>query len=132
MSEDLESLQKVFASQRSLVSGLTELASMALHGRRFVKSVGFLMSVVTEGNDISEANSTMAKVSSIVKRHAGSEVPNSLPKVIRASPFRKINRLLGPEGERIVWFHAMVPNSRALELYLETEKVFDLQPFRLC
>ena len=126
LSEDLESLQKVFASQRSLVSGLTELASMALHGRRFIKSVGFLMSVVTEGNDISEANSTMAKVSSIVKRHAGSEVPNSLPKVIRASPFRKINRLLGPEGERIVWFHAMVPNSRALDLYLETEKVFDL------
>ncbi len=126
LGEDLESLQKVFAAQRSLVSGITELASMALHGRRFIKSVGFLMSAVTEGGDTSEADTKMAKVLSIVKRHTGSEVPNSLPKVIRASPFRKINRLLGPQGERIVWFHAMVPNSRAIDLYLETEKVFDL------
>jgi FAD/FMN-containing dehydrogenase len=33
--------------------------------------------------------------------------------------------MLGPEGERILWFHAMLPNSQATRLFDETEAVFD-------
>lgn len=125
LQEDLQSFRDVFAAQRSVLAGIRDAASLALHGRRFLQDSGFLMSAVTEGDEDAEAESRMRRVRAIVAKNGGREVPNSLPKVVRASPFRRLNRLLGPSGERIVWFHAMLPNSRAVELYVETEKMFD-------
>jgi FAD/FMN-containing dehydrogenase len=125
LQEDLESFRKVFSAQRSMLSGLREAASLVLHGRRFAHDVGFLMSVVTEGFTESEAQWRMDQARGIAERHGARDLPDSLPKVVRASPFRRLNRLLGPEGERIVWFHAQVPNSMAVALYENTEAVFD-------
>lgn len=125
LQEDLESFRSVFAAQKSLLSGLRDAASLALHGRRFLSDVGFLMSAVTEGFMAEEADWRMKRVMEIAHARNGRDLPPSLPKVVRAAPFRRLNRLLGPEGERIVWFHAMLPNSRAVELFAETERVFD-------
>ncbi len=82
------------------------------------------MSVVTEGFTPAEAQWRMEQVRAIAHAAGARDLPDSLPKVVRASPFRRLNRLLGPEGERIVWFHAQVPNSQAIGLYEATEAVF--------
>ncbi|MEN9773989.1 MAG: hypothetical protein RL322_1059 [Pseudomonadota bacterium] len=125
LQEDLESFRKVFSAQRSLLAGLRDAATLAFHGRRFAGDVGFLMSVVTEGFTDGEAQWRMDQARSIAARHGARDLPDSLPKVVRASPFRRLNRMLGPEGERIVWFHAQVPNSLAEQLYAATEAVFE-------
>lgn len=125
LQEDLTAFRSVFAAQRSLLAGMRDAASLALHGRRFLSDAGFVMSAVSEADTPGEAARKLAKIREIVAARGGRELPPSLPKVVRAAPFRKLNRLLGPQGERIVWFHAMLPNSRALELYLETERMFD-------
>ena len=125
LQEDLESFRAVFASQRSRLAGLRDAASLALHGRRFMGDVGFLMSAVTEGFTPEEADWRMRRVREIAHGEGGRDLPDSLPKVVRAAPFRRLNRMLGPEGERILWFHAMLPNSQATRLFDETEAVFD-------
>jgi len=124
LQEDLESFSKVFSAQRSVLAGLRDAASLVLHGRRYASEVGFLMSVVTEGFTEQEAQWRMDQARAIAHRHGARDLPDSLPKVVRASPFRRLNRLLGPEGERIVWFHAQVPNTMATRLYEDTEAVF--------
>lgn len=124
LQEDLESFTKVFSAQRSVLAGLRDAATLALHGRRFMSEVGFLMSVVTEGFTEAEAQWRMDRARGIARDAGARDLPDSLPKVVRASPFRRLNRLLGPEGERIVWFHAQVPNSQAVRLYDATEAVF--------
>lgn len=136
LQEDLESFRSVFAAQRSLLAGLRDAASLALHGRRFMGDVGFLMSAVTEGATPEEADWRMREVKRIAHAEGGRDLPDSLPKVVRAAPFRRLNRLLGPEGERIVWFHAMLPNSMASKLFDDTEAVFaehgaDVERFKL-
>ncbi len=125
LQEDLESFRAVFSAQRSVWAGLRDAANLALQGRRFMSDVGFLMSAVTEGFTPEEADWRMQRVREIAHGVGGRDLPDSLPKVVRASPFRRLNRLLGPEGERIVWFHAMLPNSQATRLFDETEAVFD-------
>jgi D-lactate dehydrogenase (cytochrome) len=124
LDEDLESFRAVFRAGRGLAQGLRDAAGLALRGRRFLADVGFMMSAVTEAASAEEAERKMRAVRAIAHERGGRDLPDSLPKVVRAAPFRRLNRLLGPAGERIVWFHAMLPNSRALALYEETERVF--------
>ena len=42
----------------------------------------------------------------------GEEISNSLPTVMRGTPFVPPNSMLGPDGERWVPIHALVPHSR--------------------
>ena len=43
---------------------------------------------------------------------------------MRANPFPEVSGLLTPTGKRINWLHTVVPNSRAVECFNETEAVY--------
>ncbi|MBL8590824.1 MAG: FAD-binding oxidoreductase [Methylobacteriaceae bacterium] len=124
LGRDLATLLDVVKGSGSLVSGLRDAASIALHGRRFADHVGYLMNCVTEGRDGAEANSKLRRVRAIATQAGGRAVPASIPKVLRALPFPRMNGLLTPSAKRMNWLHTVVPNSRGGDCFLRTEDVF--------
>ena len=124
LAKDLKSLASVVKSGKSLLSGIKDAAKVAVAGRAFMEGVGFAMHVVVEGRDAADADSAMKKVREIATPQ-GKEIENSLPKLVRADPFQPTNRLLGPEGQRWVPIHAMVPHSRALPLIRAVDQYFN-------
>ena len=124
LAQDLKSLASVVKSGKSLFAGLKDAAKVAVAGRAYMEGVGYAMHVVVEGRDQADADSAMKKVREIATRH-GKEIENSLPKLVRANPFPPTNRLLGPEGQRWVPIHAMVPHSRVLPLLRAVDQYFN-------
>ena len=111
LMKDLETLAGVARSGRSVLDGVKKAASVAAHGRRFLDKVGYAMHVVVEGRDEASTKGALDAVRKLALRE-GREIPNSLPKVFRSTPFAAPNTILGPDGQRWVPVHAIVPNSR--------------------
>jgi len=61
----------------------------------------------------------------IAAKLGGKEIENSIPKIIRANPFGPMNNILGPQGERWVPIHGIVPVSEGKETWAEIEAGFD-------
>jgi FAD/FMN-containing dehydrogenase len=52
-------------------------------------------------------------------------VENTIPKIIRANPFGPLNMMVGPQGERWVPIHGLLPHSRAQACFNAIEALFD-------
>lgn len=125
VGEDLQTLKSVAAAAASPLKGLKDAVSVAVGGRGFADKAGYLLSCITEGRTQAEATSRMERVRAIVGAAGASETKASIPRVMRANPFPEVSGLLTPTGKRINWLHTVVPNSRAVECFLETEAVYD-------
>jgi FAD/FMN-containing dehydrogenase len=106
LREDAKALGKVVANSGSLLKGLKEGVHLSLDGR-----------------DAVDADAKAAIVRRIMSA-GGTEVENTVPKVMRANPFAELNSMLGPGGERWVPVHGTVPFSRAAAMYEVCEAVF--------
>jgi FAD/FMN-containing dehydrogenase len=124
VGDDLQALKSVAAAASSPLKGLKDAVSVAVGGRGFAENIGYLLNCVTEGRTQSEAASRMERVREIVRTAGAVETKNSIPRVMRANPFPEVSGLLTPTGKRINWLHTVVPNSRAVECFNETEAVY--------
>lgn len=111
--------------QSGVLKGAAKLAKMALAGEKDIAAASFAGHFICEGIDQAEANGRIALVKRLCAEH-GSEIPNSVPEVVRAMPFAPFHNVLGPKGERWLPCHAKlaheaaVPFHRALQtLYAE-------------
>lgn len=109
--KDIKSLAGVARSGKTLLSGVKEAAKVMVAGRRLFEGVTYSMHVVAEGRDDAAVDGAMAAIREIALAQ-GEEISNSLPKVMRGTPFPPPNSMLGPDGERWVPIHALVPHSR--------------------
>ena len=133
VGEDLQTLKAVATAASSPLKGLKEAVSVAVGGRGFAEKIGFLLSCVTEGRSKAEAVARMERIREIVVATGATETKSSIPRVMRANPFPEVSGLLTPTGKRINWLHTVVPNSRAVECFNETEAVYDRhQPLMDC
>jgi FAD/FMN-containing dehydrogenase len=124
LAGDFRTLLQVVAGSGGVIAGLRNGFQIALNGRRFVDKVGYLMNCVTEGLDAKDANSRLNRARSIARAGGGREIPASIPKVLRAMPFPRMNGLLTPSGKRMNWLHVVVPNSLGGKCFQVTEDVF--------
>lgn len=124
LMRDLATLVDVVKGSGSLGAGLRDAASIALHGRRFAERVGYLMNCVVEGRDAADARSRLRRVRAIAASAGGRALPASIPKVMRALPFPRMNGLLTPSAKRMNWLHTVVPNSRGGACFTATEDMF--------
>ena len=124
VGEDLKTLKTVAAAATSPLKGLKDAVSIAVGGRGFADKVGYLLSCITEGRTKEEAASRMERIRAIVGAAGAAETKSSIPRVMRANPFPEVSGLLTPTGKRINWLHTVVPNSRAVECFNETEAVY--------
>jgi FAD/FMN-containing dehydrogenase len=113
LAQDLKAVRGVIASAHGLGAGLREAARVALAGRGFLDDAPYSMHVGTEGRTKSSVADALDAVRGIAARHAGREVENTIPKVLRGQPFVPMSSAIGPAGERWLPVHALVPLSDA-------------------
>ena len=122
---DAKALTNVMKSQGSLLKGLREGAKVALAGRGFMDKVDYSLHVCVEGRSAAGVKEDIQVLKDIVARLGGKEIENSIPKIIRANPFGPMNNILGPQGERWVPIHGIVPTSEGPDTWAEIEAGFE-------
>ena len=122
---DVSKLKNVVTGQKGLLKGIKEGAKVALAGRGYMDNVVYSMHAVVEGHSDAEVKAKMATLVEIAEANGGTSIENSIPKIIRANPFGPLNNVLGPNGERWVPIHAIVPMSEGKALLADIDALFD-------
>lgn len=122
---DAKALTNVIRGQGSLLKGLREGAKVALAGRGFMDKVDYSLHLCVEGRSATGVKEDIQVLKAIAKNLGGKEIENSIPKIIRANPFGPMNNILGPQGERWVPIHGIVPTSEGAETWAEIEAGFE-------
>ena len=122
---DAKALTNVIKNQGSLLKGLREGAKVALAGRGFLDKVDYSLHVCVEGRSAAGVKEDIKVLKDIAAKLGGKEIENSIPKIIRANPFGPMNNILGPQGERWVPIHGIVPVSEGPATWNEIEAGFE-------
>ena len=125
LASDAATLAKVVKNQSSIVKGLVEGAKIAMAGRDFLDDAAYSCHFAIEGRNASAVKENAETVSKILSAAGGEETENSIPKIIRATPFAPLNNMLGPEGERWVPIHGIVPHSKAVACWTAIDALFE-------
>lgn len=124
ITNDIGTLLGIIKGSGSIVSGLRDAAFIAASGRRFADKVGYLMNCICEGRDAADMRSKLRRIRQIATAAGGRAIPASIPRVMRAMPFPRMNGLLTPSAKRMNWLHTVVPNSLGGECFARTEAIF--------
>lgn len=121
---DINTLGAVVKGQANWIKGLVEGAKLVVAGRDFLQDGAYSLHIVVSGNGRGSVDTDLETIRSIVLKFGAEEIPNSIPKAVRANPFKPLNGILGPDGDRWAALNAKVAHSDALPLMLETEEIF--------
>ena len=124
LAKDLQSLGGVLKGQSGILDGVKEAAKVAVAGRRYMKDVSYSMHVAVEGSNRPGVEADIATIRDVATRW-GTEIENSIPKITRGSPFNPLNNVLGPQGERWLPVHGMVPLSQAKPVWAAIYQLTD-------
>ena len=113
LGQDARALLGVMKAQGSILGALKEGARVVAAGRSFLDGVPFSAHFTCEGRTQGRVDEDRAAIVAIAARHGGTEVENTIPKVMRANPFGPVNSMLGPRGERWVPVHGVVRHGDA-------------------
>lgn len=91
--------------------GLKAAWRMAKAGRAFVRDLGWSLHLVAEGGSEAACTAVLAAAARIAGDVGGRPVPDTIPRVTRAKPFRPVKAFLGPEGENWLPLHGLLPPS---------------------
>ncbi|MDG2320008.1 MAG: FAD-binding oxidoreductase [Rhodospirillaceae bacterium] len=122
--EGLGFVKDVAAASAGVLQTLRSVGKLAIEGHRAVDRSGYALHAVVEGQDDKEVDWKADRVRRILGPMAQRELPNTIPQVTRAKPFRPIKALLGPEGENWLPVHGLFPLSRAEEVSAVTDEYF--------
>jgi D-lactate dehydrogenase (cytochrome) len=122
---DAKTLAAVVTSQKNLFEGVKEGAKMALAGRSFMDDAGYTLHVITEGATKGQVDDALTVLRNIMVGEGGREIENTIPKALRAAPFTPLNNILGPDGERWVPIHGIVPLSKGEACWSAIEAMFE-------
>ncbi len=114
LAADARSLLGTIQAQGGFWRGLKAGAKIVAAGRSFLDEASFSIHCIAEGRSQAGADADMAAIRTIALAAGGREVADTIPRVLRASPFPPVNSMLGPAGERWVPVHGIVRHSRAL------------------
>jgi FAD/FMN-containing dehydrogenase len=109
--------------QSGLMKGAAKLAKMALAGEKEIAAASYAGHFIVEGIDQSEANGRIAQVKRLCGEF-GTEIPNSVPEVVRAMPFAPFHNTLGPKGERWLPCHAKLAHDQAVPFHHALQALF--------
>ncbi|CAM3816353.1 FAD-binding oxidoreductase [Litorimonas haliclonae] len=110
LAADFKTLGNVVKGQKGgLLKGLKEGAKIAMAGRSYMDDVAYSLHWTIEGHSDEEIRAKMKTLKDIAKKNGGREIENSIPKIMRSNPFTPLNNILGPQGERWVPIHGVVP-----------------------
>ena len=96
-------------------SGLMAGLQIAVAGRRYLKDVYYGMHVAVEDHTQGGVVEKAKRAKAIAKQAGGRPLPASITKIVHAEPFLPPDSILGPQGERWVPVHCIIPHSKAVE-----------------
>ncbi|MDP6588394.1 MAG: FAD-binding oxidoreductase [Alphaproteobacteria bacterium] len=125
---DPESHRNLIKSGFNLFEGVAALGigralKSAVHITR-MKDLRFSLHVVTEGETDTETGQALERIAANAFDAGGTALPDIIPRVTRARPFRPIKALLGPDGENWLPVHAITPHAATERLVRCTEEFF--------
>ena len=94
-------------------------------GKAFVAELKHSFHAAVDGADDDECGARAAEIAERVQALGGRPIPDVIPRVTRARPFRPIKALLGPAGENWLPVHGVVPAARAPEAVSRCRSVLD-------
>ncbi len=125
LAADAKNLLGVMKSADGVGKALAEGARIAMTGRGFMEDVDWSFSVMIEDRTAEGAAGRLEAVRRIAAGEGGRELPDTIPKVLRANPFGPVNSIIGPEGERWVPVHGIFPHSQAVAAMNAIRKLFE-------
>ena len=131
VAADAKQLLGAMRSEDSVARALAEGARTALAGRRFMADVRWSFAAIIEERTPEAAAHGLQAVRDIAAEHGGRQLPDSVPKLLRATPFGPLNNIIGPEGERWLPVHGIVPHSRAVAAMDAVMALLDSETERL-
>jgi len=126
VSTRLDMAKSVIGAARNPIQGLTQVMRMALSGSKALAAAPFAAHYMFEGQSAAEIRGK-ARLMRGIARGYGWEIPNSVPLVVRATPFAPLHNVLGPAGERWVPLHGILPRSSVLAFHRELQSYLGSQ-----
>ena len=124
IASDVKSLVGVMKSAGSVGKALKEGAKIAMAGRNFIEQESWPIHYIVEDFSPDGVKQRLAEIRRIANAHDAMEIENSIPKILHANPFGPVNNMIGPQGERWVPVHALLPHSKAVGVYQACQEVF--------
>jgi FAD/FMN-containing dehydrogenase len=121
---DVKTLGAVVAKEKSFGKGLLAAAKIAIGGRNFIAPTDYPLHVICEGRSKGAVDVDMAEARRIAAAFGGTEVENSIAKIIRAMPFPALNSMVGPTGEAWVPVHGVCSLSTAPAIFAEIQALY--------
>ena len=106
----------VAKSARNPLEAAGRLVKMAAAGKRFLAGHNYSAHYTVEGVSSGEIRGKLAVLRAAMEGH-GQETANTIPTVLRAMPFIPLYPILGPQGERWVPMHGILPFSKVDEFH---------------
>lgn len=122
LAQDLKTLWAVGSAGRNVFAGAWQMIKIAIAGKRFIDKAEYTAHFVCEARDMREMKTHLQGLRDAVGPH-GNEIVNTVPAVVRAYPFPPFS-LLGPQGERWLAMHGILPFSRVGEFKGKIDAVY--------
>jgi FAD/FMN-containing dehydrogenase len=119
LMSDVKTLGEVVKKQ-----GVLQGLKIVVAGRNFLDTSKFSFHLTIEADSAAELQQRISSARTLVKNW-GQEIENSIPKVLRSTPFTAPNNMLGPAGERWVPVHGIVPHSAVHKTFAALESLFE-------
>ena len=126
--DDAGALLKVVRSETGWLKGILEGAKLVAAGRTFLPEQAYSLHLTCAARSEAALAADLAACRDACAAHGGREVPNSIPKAIRANLFPPPDGVLGTEGERWAALNAKVAHSDATKIMAASARVID--PYR--
>jgi len=114
----------VFKASRNVFDGLWQLMKMGLAGKNFLKGYDYSAHFSIEAYSKQEAAQKLVQVRKAVAQH-GTETANTMPTVLMAMPFIPLYPILGPQGQRWVPMHGIMPFSKLSAFNAKLDKLYE-------
>lgn len=124
LAKDATQFMGMLKASGGVGKAVKEGVKVAAAGRRFMDEVKWSFHGMASERDERVAKGAIAECDAIVAEQGGRTLPNSIPKLLSSHPFGNVNNMLGPDGERWVPVHGLVPHSRAVSVIDRVEALF--------
>lgn len=113
---DAGMLLKVVRGEGGWWRGLLAGVKLAAAGRRFMPEQAYSLHVTAAARSAAALEADLAICRAVCREHGGSEIPDSIPRAVRANLFPAPDAVLGPEGDRWAALNAKVAHSDAARI----------------
>jgi glycolate oxidase len=106
-------------------SGLADGLQIAIAGRRYLNDVFYGLHASVEDHTKGGVEDKLREAKTVAKKCGGRPLPASITKIVHAEPFLPPDSILGPQGERWIPIHCIVPHSKAVVALDAVTAVFE-------